>query len=155
MNDPRTPSGGPLTDLILQVFPLHGQLGAAGDELTKPWGLSSARWKVLGAIANSDRPLHVAQIARNMGQSRQAVQRIVNELVGNGLLTLNNNPDHERARLVSLTKRGRGLYQEIMTKQARWSNELAEGISPRSLHAAARILSRLVGRLENLNRKDY
>jgi len=142
-----------MTRLILQVFPLHGLLGAAGDELTKPWGLSSARWKVLGAIAHADRPLHVAQIARNMGQTRQAVQRIVNELVEDAFLTLSDNPDHERARLVNLTKRGRTTYHEIMAEQARWSNELAEGMSPRSLEAAVRVLSSVSERLDNLNKK--
>ncbi len=155
MNKPkRSASGDAVTQLILQIFRLHGLLGAAGDELTKPWGLSSARWKVLGAIANADRMLHVAQIARNMGLTRQAVQRIVNELVDEGLLALSDNPDHQRARLVTLTPSGEKVYGEIMEEQIRWSNDFAEGISARTLESMVRVVETLSTRLESHNKKD-
>ncbi|MEM7049818.1 MAG: MarR family transcriptional regulator [Acidobacteriota bacterium] len=144
----RSASGEAVTLLILQAFEFNGLLASAGDELTKPWGLSSARWKVLGAIARADRSLHVAQIARNMGLTRQAVQRIVNSLVDQGLLALSDNPDHQRARLVRLTQRGRKVYGEIMEEQVRWSNELAEGINPRDLESARRVMVTLCERLE-------
>ncbi|MEM7354390.1 MAG: MarR family transcriptional regulator [Acidobacteriota bacterium] len=149
----RSASGEAVTRLILQIFPFHGLLGAAGDELTKPWALSSARWKVLGAIDSSSRPIHVAQIARNMGLTRQAVQRIVNDLADQGLLTLSTNPDHQRARLVALTRRGAEVLGEIMEEQIQWSNELAEGISPRALETAANVLETLRQRLEQRNRE--
>ena len=136
----RTASGEALTGLILRTFPFHGLLGAAGDKLGAALGLSSARWKVLGAITSASRPLHVAQIARNMGLSRQSVQRVVSDLESSGLVALSDNPDHGRARLVSLTRRGETAYDRIMERQIRWSNELAEGISPRTLEAATHVI---------------
>ena len=153
MQPKRTKSGAALTRLILETFPFHGLLGAAGDELTRPWALSSARWKVLGAIEESGRPLHVAQIARNMGLTRQAVQRIVNDLVEQGLLAFNENPDHQRARLVTLTPRGAQVLGEITEEQIQWSNELAEGISPKDLESAVHVLGTLRQRLEQRNGK--
>jgi len=153
MGPNRSASGEALTRLILQTFPFHGLLEAVGDELTEPWALSSARWKVLGAIDNSSRPIHVAQIARNMGLTRQAVQRIVNDLVDQGLLAFSDNPDHQRARLVTLTRRGAKVLGEVMDEQIQWSNELAEGISPRTLESAVRVLTTLRQRLEQRNRK--
>ncbi len=148
----RSASGDAVTRLILETFPFHGLLEAAGDELTAPWALSSARWKVLGAIHNSSRPIHVAQIARNMGLTRQAVQRIVNDLVAQGLLALRDNPDHQRARLVTLTQRGAQIYSEIMDEQVQWSNELAEGINPQDLESAVQVLATLRQRLDQRNR---
>ena len=71
------PASSALTDLILEVFQLNGRLLAAGDALVRDLGLTSARWQVLGAAAMSTVPLPVAYIARNMGQTRQSVQRIV------------------------------------------------------------------------------
>ena len=65
-----------LTDLIVETFRLNGRLLAAGDGLVADLGLTSARWQVLGAIAASPVPLPVASIARNMGLSRQGVQRL-------------------------------------------------------------------------------
>ena len=153
----RTASGQAVTSLILQTFHFHGLLGAAGDELAAPWGLSSARWKVLGAVARGDRPLHVAQIARDMGLTRQAVQRIVNDLADEGMLALSDNPDHQRARLVKLTRRGEKVLGEITEEQIRWSNEFTDGISPRSIESAARVMATLSKRIEEHNekRKDY
>ncbi|MCR9245136.1 MAG: MarR family transcriptional regulator [bacterium] len=144
----RTPSGEALTRLILQSFQLHGLLGAAGDELTEPWGLSSAKWKVLGATAEAGQPLHVAQIGRNMGLTRQGVQRTVNDLEKAGLVQLVENPDHRRARLVQLTRRGQKVFDEVMAKQVRWSNKLADGINERTIRSALGVMATLSERLK-------
>ena len=81
-----------LTELILEVFRLNGHLLAAGDALVRDLGLTSARWQVIGAIALSPVPLSVSQVARNMGLSRQNVQRIANELESQGVLQFEPNP---------------------------------------------------------------
>ncbi|MGA9320678.1 MAG: helix-turn-helix domain-containing protein, partial [Xanthobacteraceae bacterium] len=95
-----------ITDLVLETFRLNGRLLAAGDALVGDLGLTSARWQVLGAIALSAVPLSVAQIARNMGLTRQAVQRLANEMQGDGLVRFAPNPHHQRAKLVLLTPAG-------------------------------------------------
>src|SRR5437016_12492641 len=89
-----------LTELMLEVFRLNGRLLASGDRLVADIGLSSARWQVLGAIALAGPHLPVAHIARNMGLTRQAVRRLVNELAADGLVAFATNPHHRRARLV-------------------------------------------------------
>src|SRR5690606_41049606 len=106
-----------ISDLSVEVFRLNGELLAAGDALVAELGLTSARWQVLGAIALSPAPLPVAHIARNMGQTRQSVQRIANELEAEGLLRFAPNPHHQRAKLVLLTERGRKTFDAAM---ARW-----------------------------------
>src|ERR671924_1493333 len=99
-----------ITDLVLETFRLNGRLLAAGDALVADIGLTSARWQVLGAIALSPVPLPVAHLARNMGLSRQAVQRLANEMERDGLVRFAPNPHHERAKLVQLTPRGNAAY---------------------------------------------
>ncbi len=66
----------------LRVLPYGGKYiqfwrFPAGDQLLAEFGLTSARWQVLGAVALSGAPQPVASIARNMGLTRQAVQRVV------------------------------------------------------------------------------
>jgi DNA-binding MarR family transcriptional regulator len=139
----RTASGRLLTDVILETFRANGLILAAGDELTRPWHLSSARWKVMGAIALARRPLHVAQIARNMGITRQSVHNLVGELVALGLLELAHNPDHKRAALVRLSAKGERVYGELEVMQAAWVNTLARRFSPPKLHAAIEVLKEL------------
>ena len=57
-------------------------------------------------------PLPVAHLARNIGLSRQAVQRITeDELEQCGFVPLTPNPHHRRAKLVLLMERGRILYE--------------------------------------------
>jgi DNA-binding MarR family transcriptional regulator len=146
MSDER--AGELLTDLILELFRLNGRLLAVGDRLVGDLGLSSARWQVLGAVALAAAPMPVAWIARNMGLTRQAVQRIVNELIGEGALALTENPHHRRAKLVVLTDRGQRLYQAIEKRRLPWTAALAEGLAPRTLASALTTLKTLRERLE-------
>jgi len=141
-----TPQGTVLTGLILETFRLNGLLLAAGDRLTSDLGLSSARWQVMGAI--DEAPLPVAQIARNMGLTRQAVQRVANVLADEGLVEFTENPDHRRAKLVRLTAGGRTVLEEISGRQIEWSNRLAENLDAEEIKDARAVLSIFRRRLE-------
>jgi DNA-binding MarR family transcriptional regulator len=116
-----------ITELILESFRLNGRLLAAGDALVRDLGLTSARWQVLGAIALSPVPLPVSHIARNMGLSRQNVQRIAKGLQVQGILRFEPNPHHQRAKLVSLTTRGRALHDAATERQGPWATALGDG----------------------------
>ncbi len=137
------------TELILEVFRLNGHLLAAGDALVRDLELTSARWQVIGAIALSPAPLSVSQVARNMGLSRQNVQRIANELESQGVLQFEPNPHHRRAKLVLLTEHGRALYDAAAKRQRPWANALANGLPITSVEAARDLLRTLRRRLEN------
>ena len=90
-------------DLVLSIFRLNGLLIAEGDALTEKLGLTHARWKVIGAIALSHAGLTVPGVARVLGQSRQAVQRITDVMVKDGLLVYQRNPKHKRSVLVAVS----------------------------------------------------
>ena len=144
-----------LTDLILDVFRLNGSLLASGDALVGDLGLTSARWQVLGAIALSPAPLPVAHLARNMGLSRQAVQRSIDEMRSDGLVRLDPNPHHKRAMLVAMTERGETAFRAAMERQEVWADVLAAGLSPESVEAAGALLRELRRRLDaSLNHHD-
>lgn len=141
-----SPAGTALTDLVLETFRLNGRLLAAGDRLTAPLGLTSARWQVLGAIAGGALP--VAQIARNMGLTRQSVQRTVDLLDDEGLVAFAPNPNHRRAKLVGLTVEGRRRLGSASRGQIRWANDRAHAIGERDLRGAVRVLREFRERLE-------
>ncbi|NKB49868.1 MAG: MarR family transcriptional regulator [Alphaproteobacteria bacterium] len=146
-----TPEGETLTDLILEVFQLNGDLIAAGNQLTQPMGLTSARWQVMGAIALAGIPLTVAQIARRMGLTRQGVQRLVNELSALKLLELSDNPDHRRAKLVTLSAEGSQVFERVDTAQISWVNNLPHGVSEKDLRLCLRVLGRVRSALHDDN----
>jgi len=147
----RTPGGGAVTSLVLDLFRLNNRLLAAGDRLVAPLGLTSARWQILGAIVDADHPQPVAWLARNLGAHRQNVQRIVNDLVKEDLITLETNPHHRRAQLVVLTKKGKQIFEAAMRLQAPWSDALSAGLSVEDIETAHRVLLAL---RENLSAKD-
>lgn len=140
MKQRRTPVGNALTHLILETFRLNGALLSFGDALVRDLGLTSARWQVLGAVALAARPLTVAQIARRMGLSRQAVQRVANDLEAEGLAEFTENPDHKRAKLLALTAQGRTAYAEADARQSAWVNALGAGLDTRAVEDAVRLM---------------
>lgn len=144
---PEDPLRRAVTRLVLEVFRLNGALLAAGDGLVADLGLTSARWQVLGAMALSPVPLPVAHIARNMGLTRQAVQRSVDEMREDGLVRLEPNPHHRRAMLVVPTERGEAAYEAASERQGRWAEALAAGMSPGGIEAAAELLLQIEHRL--------
>lgn len=145
----RTPAGALLTGLILDLFRLNSGLSTAGDRLVAPLGLTSARWQILGAVAAAEHPEPVAWLARNMGANRQNVQRIINDLHEQGLVTFETNPHHRRAQLVVMTDKGKQSFDAAMLLQAPWINALAEGLPLKDLQAFHRVVLALRQKLEN------
>lgn len=136
------------TDLILWVFRLNGALLTAGDALVGDLGLTSARWQVLGAIDTSSVSLPVAHIARNMGLTRQAVQRSVHDMRADNLVRLEENPHHRRAMLVVMTPEGQAAYDRASERQKAWVRDLAAGLPPAQIAVAGALLHELRRRLE-------
>jgi DNA-binding MarR family transcriptional regulator len=106
----------------------------AGDRLTEPFGLSSARWQVLGVVDHGDVP--VADIARTMGLTRQSVQQTADALEKDGFIEYLENPRHRRAKLVSMTPRGREALRAVEARHATWANRLGGKVTLRHLRAA-------------------
>lgn len=144
---PTSPANA-LTSLVIEVFRLNGGLLLAGDALVRGLGLTSARWQVLGAIALSPTPLPVAHIARNMGLTRQAVQRVVDDMREDGLVQLQPNPHHRRAMLVAMTQYGEAAYGQASRLQQGWAQDLALGLSADTIEAASLLLRTLRQRVE-------
>ncbi len=131
-------------DLVLSIFRLNGQLIAEGDAMTEQLGLTHARWKVIGAIALSSAGLTVPGIARVLGQSRQAVQRITDVMVTDGLLEYTENPKHKRSVLVTLTDQGKDTYNTLREVQDPWAIEATEDVPVEELESALRLVRRLI-----------
>lgn len=137
-----------LTDFILTMFRANNLTLAWGDRLVAPLGLTSARWQILGAIVATERPQPVAWLARDLGASRQNIQRIVNDLVKEGMVVLAANPHHRRAQLVVLTDKGRQIFDAAIRLYNPRINELSDGLSIEDVQTAHRVMSELRRKLE-------
>ena len=135
-------------DLVLSLFRLNGLLIAEGDDMTEALGLTSARWKVIGVIALSNSGLTVPGIARVLGQSRQAVQRITDVMVTDGLLSYQSNPKHKRSVLVVLTEEGKTAYKDLRDVQDPWAIDNTEDIPIEELDVGLRLVRRLIQKFD-------
>ena len=100
-----------MSALAKTTFRLHGQLVAIGEALARPSGMTGASWQVLAAVLRT--PLPVADVAREIGVTRQSVQRVADLLVAQGLADYQPNPRHRRAKLLTATPAGRDAIRRI------------------------------------------
>jgi DNA-binding MarR family transcriptional regulator len=134
------------TDVVLEVFRLNRLPLDAGDQLTAPVGLTSARWQVLGIVEHG--PAHAAEIARAMGLTRQSVQEIANGLEAEGFIEFAPNPRHRRAKLLVMTAKGDEAMDVVRRRHVVWANGLGDGHATGALMSVVTVLAEIRTALE-------
>lgn len=119
-----TPEQELLSAAVKATFRLNGQVLEIAEILARPAGLTAAWWQVLGAVFQQ--PLPVAAVAREVGVTRQSVQRVADILVERGLAEYLPNPAHRRAKLLSPTAEGRYAVRRIGPAHAAMARRVAE-----------------------------
>lgn len=132
--------------LVADVYELAGLLRRSGEAIAAREGQTQARWQFLSVISGD--ALTVPQAARRLGVTRQAVQRVANELVDDGLAELVANPDHRTSPLVSLTDDGRGALARINRRAAVENTRLAQAAGVEAVRSARRAVRRLTAALQ-------
>src|SRR5690606_14286378 len=124
-NHTRAP-GGPMknneqiqmmTKLSLQIFKLNGLFLEEGARMTDDINITTSRWRVLGTLTRAGCPLTVPQIAREMGQTRQSIQRLADVMASDGFVEYVDNPAHAKSRNVRLTTLGVQTYASLADRQ--------------------------------------
>lgn len=140
-------NGRAFSELLIEVFRVNGLLLEAGNEITRPVGLTSARWQVLGVVEHA--PVPASHVGRMMGLTRQNVQQIADALAQEGFIEYRENPHHRRAKLLCVTEKGREALAVIGERQVEWSNRIGAAVDPDKLSAAYATLARLREALEH------
>ncbi|MEV8371649.1 MarR family transcriptional regulator [Kribbella sp. NPDC056861] len=141
-----------LAGAALTAFKLNGQFLELAEHLARPAGVTAAWWQVLGAVLRE--PLSVSAIAREMGITRQAVQRTADVLAERGFAEYRDNPAHRRAKLVAITPEGRAAINGISPHHARHAAELTAVMGPEQLAEAVEALTKLSAALDALDLSD-
>jgi DNA-binding MarR family transcriptional regulator len=135
-----------MTDLVLETFRLNARLMDAAQALAAEGEITAAWWQVLGGVL--DQPRTLADTARRMGVSRQAVRRIADLLVERGLAEYRPNPHHRRAQLLACTEAGYWAIRRISVAQAPWAERIGEAIGVDELHRTRDVMRSLVAILD-------
>ena len=128
-------------ELTFGIFKLYGQMLRAGEALARPVGLTVAWWQVLGACLRE--PQTASGISRQVGISRQAVQRVANRLLAEGLLDRLDNPAYRRAPLLAAIQAGREAVSRIAPEQTAFSERIVEAFGRAELESLISELQRL------------
>ena len=97
--------------LIAQVYEVAGLSRRSSDRDAAAEHTTTAQWHVLSVLSGG--PATVPQVARRLGQARQSVQRVADELVAHGDVRPVPNPDHARSSLLEITATGTARLERL------------------------------------------
>lgn len=117
MSHPRGRDPEAFALLVADIFEAAGVLRSDGERVAASAGQTQARWQLLSVVSVGG-DWTVPMAAERLGTSRQAVQRLANDLVDDGLATFADNPRHRRSPLLHLTEEGQRVL-DVITAQAR------------------------------------
>lgn len=113
---------------------------------------SSGRRAVLMGLAKQG-PQTVPEMARIRPVSRQYMQRLVNDLLADGMVETTLNPAHKRSSLIALTPSGRQMLERMSQREQEQLVGVQFGSSERDLKTTARTLQRMRETLEDHQRQ--
>lgn len=145
---PDDAAGAAVYALWTEVLSGFFKLRAAGRRMGAVDPSGGGTWGLLRSLATGG-PQTVPDLARQRPVSRQHIQLLVNRLADAGLVELVENPAHRRSRLVSLTAAGRDRFGQIDAEVRAVAADLAAGLDPKALTAAAETLAEVNRRLED------
>ncbi len=142
MSNPPTRSSEALNEVIDETRLLFHCLKRTAEILHRQGELSAGRRGVLKSLYESG-PQTVPQLARARPVSRQHIRALVNPMVKEGYLELESNPKHKLSKLVCLTARGRALVTEMIERENRLLELIADDLEVDRLSTAARQMRNL------------
>jgi DNA-binding MarR family transcriptional regulator len=133
--------------LMADVYELAGRSRRASERDAAALGTTVARWHVLSVV--SEEALTVPEIAGRLGQVRQGVQRVVDELVADAQLEGVPNPRRARSPRFRATGAGLRTLERLWAEsEPRRADKLARsGLDAADLRAARETVRRLLGAL--------
>jgi len=138
----------PVIALIDEVIRLNSRLKTIFAGTTETTGLSSMQFTVLVAVVESRTPPTVPQIGRSLGHARQVIQRAANVLIEEGLLDVEENPNHKRAPLLVATEAGDKLKHDTDIQALQSADELLKSIDAVSCKEITGALHQLRSEIE-------
>ena len=140
--------------LVADVYELAGRSRATSEAIAQRHQQTAARWHLLSVL--QDEAMTVPGIARRLGQSRQSVQRVADDLITTGCVRSAPNPGHRRSPLLRLTPDGLRQLEALNADgdQDRAARLAAAGLTTAQLDRARQVLRALIGALDGPPSED-
>lgn len=129
-------------ELTFTTALLYFRMRKAAEEMIGEGAQSAGRRSILKSLTSGG-PQTVPQMARLRAVSRQHIQKLVNDLVADGLVELTDNPAHRTSRLVRITEKGEAVASATARREAEILPEVSRGIPLEDIRKATRVLQSL------------
>jgi MarR family transcriptional regulator for hemolysin len=133
-----------LTALMKHLMVTTGRDFFAEMERT---GVSLTQAKSLMILTEAEKPMSVKALSDAMGLSLPGVSRSIEAMVQRGDVTREEDPRDRRCKLVSVTPRGRKLYERLMAIRLAGVRRFVEELDQDEQEALAHGLDAVAGRI--------
>ena len=120
------------------------------DEVETKYGVSIAEWRVILTLV-SEPGLSAADITNRWAMEKMSVNRAIQRLVDSGNVARSRDPEDRRSYRLTLTAKGRKLYEKIAPAANKRYAELTSAISGEELEALVATLRKMISRGEDRN----
>jgi DNA-binding MarR family transcriptional regulator len=93
-------------------------------------GISFSQLKCIGVLSNAEAPLSLGALSEDLGLSLPAVSRAVDGLVQRGAVKRQEDPSDRRSKLVSVSARGRAIYERVVRVRVAGVERFVEELEP-------------------------
>ncbi len=131
--------------LIADVYELAALSRRVSEVVAARHHVTVAQWQTLSVLSGG--AATVPAIARRLGLTRQAVQRVADILSASGHVQRQDNPQHVRSPLYRLTPTGKRVLAALWESTDEPRALATKDISARELHTARETLRRLIAAL--------
>ena len=128
--------------LIANVYELAAVSRRESEAIAAALGVTVTQWHTMSVLSDND--VTVPSIARRLGVTRQAVQRVADQLVGSGHVERQENPSHRSSPVMHLTDLGRRALQALWEASDEPRAQITRGLSVEELRAASATLEKLL-----------
>ena len=130
--------------IVRGLLKLGSDLHRLGDKITWEYGLNQQQFVVLSEIVNRG-PINQKQLVGGLVIEKSNLSKIVKKLKIMGLIESSSSPDDGRATLLSVTQKGKTIWEECMEKFNGWQASWASPLSDDEMARITKVLERLKG----------
>ncbi len=111
-------------------------------------GITTARWQTISELFALEQRVTVSELSRHMGLTRQAVQRLADDMARDGLVEFVENPSDARAMHLLLTEAGKATYHEALEREWQWTNAIAADFAVEQIDSTVALLEAITQKMQ-------
>lgn len=133
--------------LMANVYELAALSRRQSEAIASELGVTVTQWHTMSVLSGAGAT--VPQIARRLGVTRQAVQRVADQLARSGHISRTANPRHGTSPVLQLTPLGGQTLHELWEASDSPRAEMLHDVHTSDLHAAASTLGEVLAAFRN------